>query len=105
MHKSNHNVFSNPQISEQAINGTTYFVPESAKQQTMVVYPPFNQYPGFPIDTSVAFMERTVNGKPNARESFFVGEQYRQYILNKQIEAQTTLAPDQASDGQLQRKF
>jgi len=61
-------------------------------------------YPGFPIDTSVAFMERTVNGKQNARESFFVGDQYRQYILNKQIDAQTTLAQDQSPDGQLQKR-
>ena len=70
-------------LSEQNYGGTTYFVPESAKatMAQTIVYPPYMTYPGYPMDTSVAFMERTVNGKPNASTSFFVGEDYRQHIL------------------------
>merc|ERR1719284_2266604 len=62
-------------------------------------------YPGYPMDTSVAFMERTVNVNQIARESFFIGEQYRQYLLNKQIEGQTSLAQETSPDGQLQKPF
>ena len=39
-----------------------------------------------------------------ARESFFIGEQYRQYLLNKQIEGQTSLAQETSPDGQLQKR-
>ena len=48
--------------------------------------------------------ERTVNVNQIARESFFIGEQYRQYLLNKQIEGQTSLAQETSPDGQLQKR-
>lgn len=80
-------------ISEQNYGGTTYFIPENQKQ-THVVYPPYMAYPGVPTDTSVAFMERTTQMKVNARTSFFVGEEYRQYINNRINESQASLASE-----------
>ena len=68
--------------SEQNLYGTTYFISEAAKQQT-IMYPPYMAYPGFNADTSLAFLERTVQQKTNARTSFFMGEEYRQYLLRQ----------------------
>jgi hypothetical protein len=82
-------------ISEQNYGGTTYFIPENQKQ-THVVYPPYMAYNGMSADTSVAFMERTVRmkWKTNAFASFFVGEEYRHYIMNRQNESHATLASE-----------
>ena len=60
-------------FSEQNYGGTTYFIPEN-QRQTHVVYPPYMAYSGMPTDTSVAFMERTMQMKIHVRQSFFVGE-------------------------------
>jgi hypothetical protein len=61
-------------ISEQNYGGTTYFIPENQKQTHVICGPPYMAFPGVSTDTSVAYLERTIQMKVNARASFFVGE-------------------------------
>ena len=61
-------------FSEQNYGGTTYFIPENQKQTHVICGPPYMAFPGVSTDTSVAYLERTIQMKVNARASFFVGE-------------------------------
>lgn len=95
--------YGGAQVSEQNLYGTTYFISEAAKQQT-IMYPPYMAYPGFNADTSLAFLERTIQQKTNARTSFFMGEEYRQYLLSRHIESRTSVQ-DQTVDGVMTKAF
>jgi hypothetical protein len=88
-------------ISEQNYGGTTYFIPENQKQTHVICGPPYMAFPGVSTDTSVAYLERTIQMKVNARASFFVGEEYRQHVHKRWNDSQATLASE---DGPTKRE-